>query len=339
MAKKFDMGEFARSLQPVEPVAAATMGSPRSIEQITDDILRLQQDAGNAVIGIGLRLIEAKEMLPHGEWLPWLTEQVGYSEKSAQNYMRLARKCSNPQLVADLGVRKALTLLTLPAEEQEQFVAEPHIVNGEEKSVIDMTSRELERAIRERDEALRAAETAKAEARSAENSRAKMEADMAALKQLHESAQAAEEQARQALTAAQAELKAIQEKPVEVAVMAVDQDALDKARREAVAEMQAKVDKAVEARKRAEVKSKSAEESIAALRQQLEAAQRVEKQAAMAGDKDFAAFELLFSQTQENVNKLHGLLLKVRGRGDAALADKLKSALLALAAATKGCAE
>ena len=49
----------------------------------------MKQDAGNAILSIGQRLIEAKAMLPHGEWLPWLTEQVEFSERTARNFMRL----------------------------------------------------------------------------------------------------------------------------------------------------------------------------------------------------------------------------------------------------------
>ena len=222
----------------------------RNIDAITSEILQLKQDAGNAILGIGQRLIEAKAMLPHGDWLPWLTEQVEFSERQAQRFMRLAQEWRNPTSLSDLGATKALALLSLPPEERERFMAENHVVDGEEKSVIDMTSRELEKAVKERDEARRAAEEARAAADAAEQSRAKMEADMAALKELHQSAQAAEAHSREELAKAQAELKALQEKPVDVAVMKVDQEALDNARREAVADMQAKVDKATEARKR-----------------------------------------------------------------------------------------
>lgn len=313
--------------------------SSRNIESITAEILQLKQDAGNAILGIGQRLIEAKAMLPHGEWLPWLTEQVEFSERTAQSFMRLAREWSNPQALADLGATKALTLLALPREEREQFMIENHIVDGEEKSVIDMSSRELEKAVKERDAALRAAEEAKAAAEAAEHSRAKMESDMAALKELHQAAQDSEAMSREELEKLKAELKALQEKPVDVAVMEVDQDALDAARREAVAEMQAKVDKATEARKKAEEKRKKAEADLEALRQQLEASQQAERRAVIAGDKDLATFELLFSQGNETVNKLHGLLLKVRGRGDQGLAEKLQKALLALADLTRRCAE
>ncbi len=45
-------------------------------------------------------------MLPHGEWLPWLTEQVEFSERTARNFMRLAREWTNRQALADLGAAK-----------------------------------------------------------------------------------------------------------------------------------------------------------------------------------------------------------------------------------------
>lgn len=326
----FDISKYTEASQ--EPAAV------RDIGIITTEILRLKQDAGNAILSIGQRLIEAKAILPHGEWLPWLTEQVEFSERTAQSFMRLAREWSNPQALADLGATKALALLALPPEERERFLTENHVVDGEEKAVVDMTTRELEKAVKERDEALHAAEEARAAAETADQSRAKMEADMTALKQLHQAAQAAEAQAREALAEAQAELKALREKPVEVAVE-VDQGALQEARREAETRMQAKVDKAAEAQKKAEEQRKKAEEELAAVRQQLEAAQQTERQAAISGDKDLALFELLFSQGNEAVNKLHGLLLKVRGRGDIELAGKLQKALLALADVTRRCAE
>ena len=327
----FDISRFAPAAQP-------PASERRTIGAITREILQLKNDAGNAILGIGQRLLEAKAMLPRGEWLPWLTERVEFSERQAQRFMKLAQEWSNPTALSDLGATKALALLALPPEERQKFLSENHIVDGEEKSVIDMTSRELEKAVKERDEALHAAEAARAAAETADQSRAKMEADMTALKQLHQAAQTAEAQAREALAEAQSELKALREKPVEVAVE-VDQGALQEARREAETRMQAKVDKAAEAQKKAEEQRKKAEEELAAVRQQLEAAQQTERQAAISGDKDLALFELLFSQGNEAVNKLHGLLLKVRGRGDIELSGKLQKALLALADVTRRCAE
>ena len=315
-------------------IIAQTMAKPvegRTIETITDEILDAQRRGGEAILTIGRCLIEAKEMLPHGEWLPWLAENVGYSQKTAQNFMRLAREFSNPQALADLGATKALKLLALPADEREQFV--------EANNVIDMSTRQLEQAIKERDEARKAAEAAKADASAAEQARAKMEADMAATKNLLESARADADSAGSRARVLEEKLRMLQEQPVEVAVeTVVDPEAIEKATAEAVAEIKAKLDKAREAKKRAEDKQKIAEEALEQARLQLEGQAREEKKAALGADKDLAQFEVLFDQIQANVNRMHGILLKVAGREDGT-AEKLRRAIQALAEAVGRCAE
>ncbi len=325
----------------------------RDIAAVTCEILHLKQELARNIVDIGLRLIEAKEMLSHGEWLPWLEAQAQFSEKTAQNYMRVAREFPNPQLVADLGVRKALALLELPPSERESF--------AEENNVIDMTSRELEKAIKERDTARQEAEAARADAQTAEESRAKMEADMKALTEIHRAAQEGEAQARDALAKAQAELKELRERPMDVAVE-VDREAVEKARAEAVAEMQGKVDSAEKARKEAEDRRKDAEKALAKAkkaaganaailsraeraeaelaeaRRQLDAVAKAESASLVNQNGDLAMFNVLFSQTQEQVNKMHGLRLKL-GKDDGELDGKLKAAINALADAVRRCAE
>lgn len=314
---------------------AQTMAPPseeRDIETITGEILDAKRAGGEAILTIGRCLIEAKDMLSHGEWRSWLEERVEFSERSAQRFMRLAREWSNPTTLSDLGASKALALLALPPEERETFL--------EEHNVVDMSARQLEQAIKERDEARAAAELAAAEQRAAEQARDKMAEDMRLLNARLSGAREEREQAMQAVSRLEDELAELKAKPVDVAVeTVVDQAAVDKARADAIAEMQAELDKAKEAQKNAEEKQKAVEENLAAVQQQLNEAQQAERQAVISGDKDLAMFELLFSQGNEAVNKLHGLLLKVRSRGDTELAEKLQKALLALADVTRRCAE
>ena len=316
-------------------IIAQTMAPPadgRTIETITKDILEAQRRGGEAVLTIGRCLIEAKDMLPHGEWLPWLTEKVGYSEKTAQNFMRLAREFSNPQAIADLGATKALKLLALPPDERERFVAD--------HNVIDMTTRQLEQAIRDRDEARQAAEAAKADAAAAEQARAKMEEDMKLLNVRLSGAQEDREQAAQAVARLEEELGELKSRPVDVAVEQVtDPAAIERARAEAVAEMQDRLDKAREAKDRAEAQRKNAEEALEQVRLQLEEQARAEKKAALGADKDVAQFEVLFDQGKDLANKMRGMLLKARGREDQAAAQGMAKALRALAEAIGRCAE
>lgn len=315
----------------IETVEAQAPAEGRTIEAITGEILELKQRGGEVILDIGRRLLEAKGMLPHGEWLPWLNERVEFSERTAQKFMRLAQKWSNPSALADLGATKALMLLALPEEEREEFV--------EDHNVIDMSARQLEQAIRERDEARKAAEAAKADASAAEQARAKMEADMATTKNLLESARAEKQQVDSWAACLEKKLADLKAKPVEVAVeTVVDPEAIEKAKAEAVAEIKAKLDKAREAKKRAEDRQKIAEDALEQARLQLEEQAKAEKKAALGADKDLAQFELLFDQAQETVNKMRGILMKVRGR-DEASAGKLVNAMKALAAAVERCAE
>lgn len=304
----------------------------RTIEAITGEILELKQRGGEVILDIGRRLLEAKGMLPHGEWLPWLNERVEFSERTAQKFMRLAQKWSNPSALADLGATKALMLLALPEEEREEFV--------EDHNVIDMSARQLEQAIRERDEARKAAEAAKADASAAEQARAKMEADMATTKNLLESARAEKQQVDSWAACLEKKLADLKAKPVEVAVeTVVDPEAIEKAKAEAVAEIKAKLDKAREAKKRAEDRQKIAEEALEQARLQLEEQAKAGKKAALNSDKDVAQFEVLFNQGQELANKMRGLLLKARGREDPSAAQGMEKALTALAEAVRRCAE
>ena len=310
-------------------IIAQTIARPaegRTIEVVTADILEAKRAGGEAILTIGRCLIEAKNMLPHGEWLPWLNERVELSERTAQKFMKLAREWSNPNTLADLGASKALMLLALPEGEREQFAAD--------HNVIDMSARQLEQAIKERDEARKAAEAAKADAAAAEESRAKMENDMHLLNVRLQGSREDRDRAVQDVARLEKELAELKERPVEVAVeTVVDQEAIEAARKEAVAGMQAQLDKAREARDRAEARRKNAEEALEQVRLQLETQAKAEKKASLASDKDVAQFEVFFNQGQELANKMRGLLLKARGREDQTAAQGMERALKALSQA------
>ena len=311
----------------------------RTIETITDEILDAQRRGGEAILTIGRCLIEAKEMLPHGEWLPWLNEKVAYSERTAQNFMTVARRYSNPQTLADLGMAKALALLALPDSERDEFV--------QDHNVIDMSARQLKQAIKERDEARKAAEEAKADASAAEQARAKMEADMAVVNASLAAAREEKQKADQEAARLEQELADLKARPVEVAVeTVVDPEAIEKAKAEAVAEIQTKLDKALKDKAKAKetieaLKAKLTwnEEKLNQANSNLEAQAKAEKKAALGADKDVAQFEVLFNQGQELANKMRGLLLKARGREDQTAAQGMEKAMKALAEAVGRCAE
>lgn len=129
----------------------------RDIGTITFEIVNLKAQAVNSAmlyyIEIGKRLTEAKQLVPHGEWGKWLKEQVDFEKSTANNLMNIYEeygKNPNLQTFGNLTYSKAVKLLSVPSEEREDFVQKNDVEN--------MTSRELDKAIKERDEALKKVE-------------------------------------------------------------------------------------------------------------------------------------------------------------------------------------
>lgn len=355
-----DITKLAQQGQPDERedtdlAATTTEGlEPRPIEVITAEIWAYKQQAGYAILEIGRRLNEAKEQLTHGEWLPWLKEKVEFSEVTAQRFMRLAREYTNPSTVTDLGASKALTLLVLPASERDEFLAEKHIVHGEEKTPFEMSKTELAAVIKERDEALRRvddAETGMADLRDqleeANNRAAGYEEK---LNKAKEKADQDVASAQEEVEALKAELEALRSAPAEVAVEPqTDQAAIDaaaeKARAETEEKLKAKIEKAEKAKEKAEQAKAKAEGDLAALKVAQEQAgaiaeqekkaltdqvQDLQKKLAMASSSETTIFKLYFDQTQENLNKMAECVARMTEAGDAAGADRLKAAFNAL---------
>ena len=315
----------------------------RPIEVITAEIWAYKQQAGYAILEIGRRLNEAKEQLTHGEWLPWLKEKVEFSEATAQRFMRLAREYTNPSTVTDLGASKALSLLALPASEREEFLAEKHNVNGEEKTAFEMSNAELAAAIKERDEAKRREEEAVdrlAEARTQAETYEEM------VKQTKYQAEQDAERARKDLEALREELKALKAGPVEVVVeKTADPAEIKVAVEKAEAQLKTKIEKAEKAKAKAEQEKAKAEGDLAAMKVAQEQANKIaerekealaeqvqalQKKLAMASSSEITVFKLYFDQTQENINKMAECVGRMREAGDQEGADRLKTAFAAL---------
>lgn len=95
-------------------------------EEIREIKAEVRATAVRGAIEIGKRLKECKSLVPYGEWGRWLEENVEYSERTAQDLMRIADEYGKKesQAIADISYTQAVKLLALPAEEREQFVAE-----------------------------------------------------------------------------------------------------------------------------------------------------------------------------------------------------------------------
>lgn len=311
----------------------------RAPEVIVAEIWTLNRSQLVNWIETGRKLCELKESVPYGEFGKWVKE-AGYSTTKANNLMRLYTEfgaaqgnlfgtdVEDFQTYGKLQYSQAVALLDIPSEERDAFMAE--------HNVEEMSVRELQQAIRERDEAKAAAEYS--EKKLGELSR-----------QFDESQTALEKEHARTLEL-NTKIKELESAPKEVYKdEAAIQKAADEARAAAEAEWSAKERELRDKLAKAEAKAKKAETTAGGeasllkaeaeqLRAELERAKREQAMASIAGDADLAAFQLLFEDAQTDINKMRGLLLKVRGREGSELGEKLTAALLALAEKVKECA-
>lgn len=57
----------------------------------TAEIRILVKQTAQGIIEIGQRLIEVKEKLGHGNFLPWIRDEFGWSDETAHRFMNVAQ--------------------------------------------------------------------------------------------------------------------------------------------------------------------------------------------------------------------------------------------------------
>ena len=102
---------------------AALAHSPSNekvLAEHADAIRALDKQAGAAIVEIGRRLIEAKALVGHGNWLPWLVREFRWTAETALRFMQVAEAVgkNNKLLDLDIGV-SSLYLLAAPSTPPE----------------------------------------------------------------------------------------------------------------------------------------------------------------------------------------------------------------------------
>lgn len=313
----------------------------RDIEMVTSDIHYAQRQGARQLLSnlieIGRLLVEAKSMVPHGEWGKYLEERVNYSQSTANNYMKLYQEYgdnqesffdsfANSQAFGNLTYTQAIALLALPAEERKEF--------AETNDVAEMSTRQLEQAIRERNEERKAREDAEARAAEQEavaetakenenrlrelSEKANAEKNAAnekveKLQKQLEKAKANEKAAKEALTKAQ-EHPEIPESMMESLRQQVAADAA----KQATEELQKQLDAATKAKETAERNAEQAEQKLVAAQKQLQ-----------LSSPDAAVFAALFEQVQQDFERMLEALEKVQ-QADPDTGEKLRKAVKTL---------
>lgn len=307
----------------------------RDINTITSEIRYIQNDvqqyAAQGALKIGERLCEAKELLGHGEFLPWIKDEFGWTDRTAQKLMAVYREFGdsqkslfgpeiNTKTYSDLPVSKLYLLISVPESEREDFV--------KENNVAEMSVREMEKLLREKKEA------------EDESREAHAELDKLANKYAALSAVASEQEKE--LKAAQADVSA----------------SIETAKKEAAAEAEKARRAAEKAQKAAEAEAKKARDEAEAAKKDLQqlrdnpeipqeimdklkaqfgkAAEEAEARAREAeaklkvADPDVAMFKLHFDNLQKTAASMAQLITKMKRSGNADMADKLSRAACAV---------
>ena len=111
----------------------------------TGDIKSLVRKTASDIIRIGERLIEVKELLDHGQFGTWLKEEFGWTWRTANNFINVAKKFKL-ETVSNLNTSaRALYLLSSPSTPEnvrDEFTE--RLESGEE-----VTHQEVKEAIQE----------------------------------------------------------------------------------------------------------------------------------------------------------------------------------------------
>lgn len=281
----------------------------RDINTITAEIRIIQRQAQQAVLSyaieLGRRLNEAKELLPHGEWGDWLKNEVNFSERTAQNLMKIFREYGSDQVnffgeaktqaLADLSYTKALRLLAIPEDEREDFIKENDVEN--------LSTRELDKLIKERDAIQEKAEALERDNQILRESYTAFNKDVQKLK---------DEQKKAIKEATDAAVKAASDK--------AQKDLATLKERLSKAEAELK-EKEGELRNASEEQSRVLEQTTAVLRHELE---ETKKKLAQS-DADVTTFRNYFEQVQKDFSTMMSSLERVSA-SSTETAGKLKAA-------------
>ena len=330
------------------------MSKQRDIQTVTTEIRTLTKQGQRMIleyaIEIGRRLREAKSMLPHGEWGKWLREEVEFSQSSANNFMKMFDEYGADQIsifgaeaksqtLGNLTYTKALKLLALPAEEREEFV--------KTEDVAHMSSRELDKAIRERDAAKRALQDEKGKVellqRNLSNAQELERELQEKLNRAREDVRKADDEAqenertlekklkeaKEALQTAQEEAEEARRQLQEMSEgRSIPQETMDQLAKEAesaAGEKFKEIEKVLKEKAAASAqKAAHAEAAVAELKKKLATA-----------SPETAQFKLMFEQVQTDFNRLMGLHMKI-GQNDPELAKQLRRAMLAVVEDIRG---
>lgn len=338
----------------MENISFQEIESGNRLQQLAVEIITFDRQAKitavSCAIEIGERLLEAKDLVPHGEWGKWLKENVNYSQSTANNFMRLYKEygnnqgslfttVTNSQAIMNLDVSKALALTVLPPEEREEFVAEHDVEQMstrdlkealQENRELKQQQQQLQKQLEEKD---RQVKETSAQLDTAITERQKMQEKLSetvnqnagyekslqvkidAAKKLEQEKKAAEEKRReseQKVQQLQQQIDALKEQKLQPDQQMIGQLRAE-AEKQAQQQFQEQIEKLTQEKERAEQKAQQAEEKN----------RQLESKASSVQSRELIVFDEKFKAFQDNYNQLNTLIAKMED----ATAGKVREAV------------
>lgn len=333
--------------EEIKEVSFEEIESETRLKQLAVEIVTFDRQAKitavSCAIEIGERLLEAKDLVPHGEWGNWLKKNVNYSQSTANNFMRLYKEygndhgslfttLTNSQTIMNLDVSKALALTVLPPEEREEFVSEHDVEsmstrdlkealqeNKELKQQLEEKERQITQSASQLDIAINERQKMQDKLNESVNRNAGYEKSLQlkidAAKRLEAEKKAAEEKQKESEKKAQELQRKMEE--LKSQKPEVDQQVIGELRAEAEKEAERRFAQEIEKlraeKEKAEQKATEAEEKN----------RQLQSKANNEQSKELIVFDEKFKSFQDSYNQINQLIAKMEGP----TADKVRGAV------------
>ena len=298
----------------------------RTLPVIASEIHQIERTvygvALDGAIQIGRKLQEAKAMIPSGEWVKWLDENLNYSQRQAYNFMEIADNYGDEnspfydlQTSANVSISKALELLRLPEEEVKSFAEEHDIESETVKNLRD----EINNLKKERDKAEDSNESLRKDLARAQSdlAEAMTQEDADRIRGQYEAAREELQTENAKIKEEQSELQA---KLKEIKV------SMDEEVQKRLAETGTEIEEKAKADARAEVEATLGQnaEEIKRLEEQVE---RLEAERAKLSNTMLMEFKVYVDQLQDAFDKVGACILDAEADSDPELSNKMNAAL------------
>ena len=123
---------------------------PVTLEVRAERIRHLQADVQRGIIEIGFELIEAKKQVGHGGWADWLQKEFEWTQRTANNFMRVAERFGKMENVFQFKPSTLQTMLLLPEGDEQAFIETQEQVGN---PVENQSARQVQQAVKQWKEA------------------------------------------------------------------------------------------------------------------------------------------------------------------------------------------